>query len=58
MRGLRGTAARQEACRPAKQIRAAVIALAILWPPLALADDFAHVTIRGDCGPERRRELG
>jgi outer membrane immunogenic protein len=30
-----------------KQIRAVVIALAILWPPLALADDSAHVTIRG-----------
>ena len=30
-----------------KQIRAAVIALTILWPPLALADDSAHVTIRG-----------
>ena len=30
-----------------KQIRAAVIALAILWPPLALAADSAHVTIRG-----------
>lgn len=30
-----------------KQIRAVVIALAIIWPPLALAADSAHVTIRG-----------
>ena len=42
-----GAVARQEARRPVKQFRALVIALATLWPPLALADDSAHVTIRG-----------
>jgi outer membrane immunogenic protein len=43
----RGPAARQEACRPMNEIRAAVIALAMLRTPLARAEDSAHVTIRG-----------